>query len=101
MIRRRFKGSSLAFCEGSWATDVGPWHVREVTDGVLYPGGGVPNPALCGRDLRRGWDLPRVTVDAVTVSRLANAPRERGRPAALCPARATAVETRLSEGQTP
>lgn len=57
----------LAFCETVTATGPGPWHVRRVPAGEdLRLGGGVDRPALCGRDLHRGWDLePPVTIAAL------------------------------------
>ena len=45
-----------AFCEKSTATPYSTLHIREMADDKSYPGGGIPNPALCGTDLLRGWD---------------------------------------------
>ena len=47
-----------AFCEPVWATASSLEHIRVVTDGLLFIGGGVPNLTLCGTDLRGGWDVP-------------------------------------------
>lgn len=55
-----------AFCERSTATPHSHLHIREVTDGRSYPGGGIPNPALCGADMLRGWDWGQaVTADVI------------------------------------
>lgn len=56
----------LAFCEPGNAMAMGKEHVRVVgPEGHKY-GGGIPGAALCGRDLRKGWDLQRqVTADAI------------------------------------
>jgi hypothetical protein len=50
--------SEYAFCEPVTATVRSYEHIRVVSDGILYLGGGVPTPTLCGYDLRRGWDVP-------------------------------------------
>lgn len=87
---------SHAFCEPVHATPTSPEHIREVGDEGLKLGGGVPNPALCGRDLRKGWDLSTpVTPDMVT--RLA-ASREGDGRVFLCPA---CAEAYLSNHPTP
>lgn len=47
----------LAFCEPVSATVRSREHIREVgPEGFKY-GGGIPNAALCGADVRRGWDI--------------------------------------------
>lgn len=57
---------AYSFCESTLATATSPWHIRRVGPEGLKPGGGVPNPALCERDLRHGWDLKtEVTVESV------------------------------------
>jgi hypothetical protein len=74
----------LSFCESVDATPTSPVHLREVgPEGRKY-GGGVPTPALCGRDLHRGcWDLPT----EVTSKSVAAADQDRpGRICASCAA---------------
>lgn len=57
----------FAFCEPVWATPTSCEHIRTVGPEGLKLGGGAPNPALCGLDLRHGWDLKtEVTVESVT-----------------------------------
>lgn len=59
---------TYAFCEPSWASTTSREHIRVVqTDGQHF-GGGIKNPALCGSDLRGGWDL-RTPVEADAVRR--------------------------------
>lgn len=51
----------LAFCEPVSATIRSKEHIRVVgPEGFKY-GGGIPNVALCGANVRQGWDL-RATV---------------------------------------
>lgn len=72
-----------AFCEPVSATPTSYEHIREVGEEGLKPGGGVPNLPLCGRDLRRGWDLKTpVTPDMV---RTLAAPRPGDGRVFLCP----------------
>lgn len=56
---------SFTLCEPTWATPTSRVHVRLVPPGDSpHLGGGVSTPALCGADLRGGWDLPgEVTED--------------------------------------
>lgn len=63
----------FAFCEPVTATPMSKEHIRPVGPEGLKLGGGVPVPALCGRDLHMGWDL-ETPVTADMVDRLA-APR--------------------------
>lgn len=57
---------AYSFCEHVGATDTSPIHLRSVGEEGQKFGGGVPGAALCGRDLRKGWDLPQaVTPDSV------------------------------------
>lgn len=46
-----------SFCESVHATGTSPWHIRELTAAGRKLGGGADTPALCGRDLCKGWDL--------------------------------------------
>lgn len=69
---------TLALCETSTAGPLTPNHVRQVGPEGLKLGGGIPTPALCGRDLRGGWDLR--AVDAAELQRLADGRTEDGRP---------------------
>lgn len=50
---------TYAYCEPTWATPLSKEHIRKVGPEGLMLGGGVPGEALCGRDLARGWDVPR------------------------------------------
>lgn len=47
----------FAFCEPVTATSMSKWHIRRVGPEGLRFGGGVPIEALCGFDVRRGWDI--------------------------------------------
>jgi hypothetical protein len=50
----------FAFCEPISATTRSREHIRAVgAEGFKY-GGGIPNRALCGWDVRGGWDLKAV-----------------------------------------
>lgn len=84
----------LVFCEGSWASTASPWHVR-ATHGQVFPGGGAPGGALCGRDLAGGWDLPDVEVTVDRVASLRDTPHG-ARPGVCgrCADAATATLTR-------
>lgn len=47
------------FCEPVHATPTSRVHIRLVTaEHPFKGGGGVTGTPLCGRDLRRGWDIP-------------------------------------------
>ncbi len=48
---------ALSFCESVQAPPNGRWHIRELSAKGPKYGGGADTPALCGRDLRGGWDL--------------------------------------------
>jgi hypothetical protein len=77
-------GARFSFCEPVTAVAMGRWHIREVGEEGLKTGGGVPNDALCGRGLHRGWDLeyrmtPEFALQLVT-------PRDGDGHIALCPA---------------
>lgn len=64
---------AYSFCESVYATPTSPHHIREVGPEGLKQGGGVPVPALCGRDLHRGWDthaLDPAVNDAARLIRL-------------------------------
>lgn len=51
--------AEYAWCEPSWATTTSRIHIREVSDGRLYLGGGIPTPPLCGwTPVIGGWDIP-------------------------------------------
>lgn len=65
------------------ATATSPVHLRRVGLEGLKHGGGVPSPALCGRDLHLGWDLERAVTDEAVGSWAA---LEQGRPGRLCAA---------------
>lgn len=57
MSEQKTEKVRLAFCEPSSATVRSKEHIRVVgPEGFKY-GGGIPTPALCGYDLRHGWDL--------------------------------------------
>lgn len=59
---------TFAFCERVSATPTSKEHIREVGREGIKLGGGIPNTALCGYDVVRGWDLARpVTPDGVLV----------------------------------
>lgn len=53
-----------SFCEHVDATPTSPIHLRVVGEEGQKFGGGVPGAALCGRDLRNGWDLPHAVTPA-------------------------------------
>jgi hypothetical protein len=82
---------AFAFCEPVWATPTSHEHIRTVGEEGLKLGGGVPNPALCGRDLRHGWDL-KMEVTTESVTSLAS-PREGDGRVFLCPGCAEAFLT--------
>lgn len=73
-LRKQKKHSApvvtLAYCETSSATVFSPFHVRVVGDEGLKTGGGAPGSALCGRDLRRGWDVREVTAAELAETRV-------------------------------
>lgn len=54
---------TYSFCEHVNATPTSPEHLRTVGDEGQKFGGGVPGNALCGRDLRFGWDLATPVTD--------------------------------------
>lgn len=81
--RRRAQQREFAFCEAVTAGPLSPWHIREVGPEGRKPGGGVPNVALCGFDVRRGWDI-QTAVTAEYAARLAT-PQPGDRSAGLCP----------------
>lgn len=62
----------FAFCERVTASPMSLEHIREVGAEGLMLGGGIPNVALCGADVRRGWDLSSEVTEG-TVERLATA----------------------------
>ena len=96
-MKNKAQCDTFAFCEPSTATGPGPWHIRVLPAGEeRRVGGGVDRPTLCGRDLRRGWDLELlVTLDAL--ARLSGRD-ERGRPG-VCPACADHAGESLRAGQ--
>lgn len=49
-------------CETVFAGPRSFWHIRQVGPEGLKPSGGVTSKALCGRDLRGGWDIPGFSV---------------------------------------
>lgn len=49
--------TEFAFCEPASATTRSREHIRVVGPEGRRLGGGVLGPALCGFDLRGGWDL--------------------------------------------
>lgn len=79
---RRNTAPAFAFCEPSWATTESREHIRQVGPEGLLPSGGIPEPALCGQDLAKGWDLP-AEVTAETVHALAS-PRDGDGRVFLC-----------------
>lgn len=63
--------TELSFCETVTAGPRTPWHIRRRNhDEPLKPGGGLFVEALCGRDLRGGWDLPNAAVTDEAIARL-------------------------------
>lgn len=49
--------AQFALCEPVSATTRSREHIRRVgPEGFKY-GGGIPNEAICGANVRRGWDL--------------------------------------------
>lgn len=64
----------FAWCEPGMAAPMGKQHLRRLPEGELKLSGFGEATALCGRDLRYGWDLPSST-DADTVRSLST-PRE-------------------------
>lgn len=46
-----------SFCEPVWASSISRWHIRKLSFKGSKYGGGADTPALCGLDLRCGWDL--------------------------------------------
>lgn len=61
---------TLSYCETAGASTYTPIHVRVVGPEGLKTGGGAPGAALCGRELRFGWDLRLVTVDQLRTDRV-------------------------------
>lgn len=55
---------AYSFCEHVGATPTSPIHLRSVGEEGQKFGGGVPGAALCGLDLRKGWDLPQPVTPA-------------------------------------
>lgn len=49
--------AALSFCERSGASIYSKVHIRTVGPEGRLPGGGIPTPAMCGYDLRGGWDI--------------------------------------------
>ena len=50
--------TEYVFCEPVWASTTSHEHIRIVPGDQLKIGGGITEPALCGFDLARGWDIP-------------------------------------------
>lgn len=74
----------FAYCEPSHATTVSATHIRTVGPEGLMTGGGVPTPALCGRDLRAGWDLRSVTARTLAEVRVDYDPNWPGHVCRTC-----------------
>lgn len=71
-----------SWCEPVFATPTSRIHIREVSDGRLFLGGGVPNAPLCGREtIVGGWDLPGVVDEQVIRTTLG---RETGPTCSSC-----------------
>lgn len=49
--------TTYAFCEPVHASTLSKEHIRIVGSSGFHYGGGIPNKALCGFDVRVGWDL--------------------------------------------
>jgi hypothetical protein len=62
--------ATLAYCETSSATVLSPHHVRVVGPEGLKTGGGAPGSALCGRNLRHGWDIRETTAAELASDRV-------------------------------
>ena len=80
MFTRLFKKNrtpavpTFAWCEPATAGPMAPNHLRVIGEEGIKLTGGAPGSAMCGRDLRYGWDLKR-EVTPETVTRLAT-PRD-------------------------
>ena len=55
-LRNGNRVDPYAFCESTFATPLGKWHIRKVTEAGLKLGGGIDTPSLCGH-VKEGWDL--------------------------------------------
>lgn len=75
---------TLAYCETSSATTFSPHHVRVVGPEGLKLGGGAPGSALCGRDLRHGWDVREVSRDELVSARVDRDPDWPGHTCRAC-----------------
>ena len=74
----------LSFCERVNAGPASPVHLRRVGPEGTKLGGGVPGAALCGRDLRHGWDLPQQVTDDLVERGAALPPGQPGRTCQDC-----------------
>ena len=72
--------TQMSYCERVSASALSPVHIREVGDEGRKLGGGIPNEALCGADVVRGWDLP--TDVRSTLAAYAQIPQDQ--PGRLC-----------------
>ena len=64
---RRQASLPFAYCEPATAGPLALWHVRRLDGDTIRPGRGITGSALCGRDLRGGWDIPDAPVTAETI----------------------------------
>lgn len=71
---------TLSYCERVTATPMSPVHIRTVGPEGRKLGGGIPGPALCGAEVRNGWDLP--TDVPTTLDQYAAIPQDR--PGRMC-----------------
>ena len=72
--------SELSYCERVTATPTSPVHIRMVGLEGRKLGGGIPGAALCGAEVRNGWDLP--TDVPSTLAGYAEIPQDR--PGRMC-----------------
>jgi hypothetical protein len=98
--------TGYAYCESVHATPMSPHHIRKLTAAGMKSGGGADTAALCGRDLRAGWDTSPVKADddvmALSEPRASNDMRDASwracRPCALAYLETTGADT--GEGST-
>ena len=83
---------AYAFCEPVSATPTSYEHLRAVGPEGLKLGGGIDGAALCGFDLKHGWDTSTEVTDE-SVTALAT-PRSGDNRVFLCPACADAWKKR-------
>ena len=85
---------TLSWCETSLATTWSSQHLRVVGPEGPRLHGGAPGAALCGRDLRFGWDLRSASLESIRKARTMLS----GLPGSPCRKCVDAAWDRLVEG---